>query len=250
MKALALKARAVLQSYTRALDGFRAARDATEVRAWFEENVGAASGFGFNGDVVRARILADLYRLARCTAFVETGTFRGTTTILAARLFGGRVWSCELNGWSWLVSSLRCLPYRRVSVMRQDSRRFLRSVVDRLTPSDAPMFYLDAHWNADLPLREELDLILGACPHCVVVIDDFEVPEQPGFKFDVYGESKLSLQLLASVGGAHGGATAYFPAYPPELDTGARCGYIVVMKGIGMPDGSDSAFVPGLLKRA
>jgi hypothetical protein len=250
MRAVARKVHAVAQTYTRGLEGFRSASDVDELRSWFERNVSGGSGFGFNGDVLRARIIADLYRICGCTAFVETGTFRGTTTILAARLFGGRIWSCELDFRSWLIAWVRCLPYRKINIARQDSRRFLRGMTSRLARDEVPMFYLDAHWNEDLPLREELDLILATWPRCIVVIDDFEVPGQPGFKFDVYGDAKLSLDLLRQGGMPDSGAVAYFPAYGPDMDTGARCGYVVFAKGVGLQNGPQSAFVPGLLKRA
>jgi hypothetical protein len=48
---------------------------------------------------------------------------------------------------------------------------------------DSPLFfYLDAHWNEDLPLAEEIDLIFSRSPCAVVMIDDFEVPGDPGFR--------------------------------------------------------------------
>ena len=228
------KAQAIVQSYTRELRGFWEARDPGELRAWFADEVRQGSGFGFNGDVLRARIVAELYRVAGCTAFVETGTFRGTTTILAARLFGGRVWSCELNRRSWFISRIRCLPYKRISIVREDSRRFLRGMANRLGPSDIPMFYLDAHWNTDLPLREEVGFILRTWSRCIVVVDDFAVPGQPGFKYDIYGDEKLSLELLGEPSDiAALDADVHFPAYAPEMDTGARCGYVVLAKGLG-----------------
>jgi hypothetical protein len=94
------------------------------------------------------------------------------------------------------------------------------------------MFYLDAHWNQDLPLCEELDVILAAWRHCIVIIDDFEVPGQPGFKYDRYGDTKLSLELLDRRALASGGVELYAPAYAPSEDTGARCGYVVLTKGL------------------
>ena len=51
-------------------------------------------------------------------------------------------------------------------------------------------FYLDAHWNDDLPLADEIDIIFSRCPWAVVMIDDFEVPSDPGYQFDDYGPGK------------------------------------------------------------
>lgn len=46
-------------------------------------------------------------------------------------------------------------------------------------------FYLDAHWGAQWPLREELQVILTR-KRAVVAIDDFAVPGHPLHGFDAY----------------------------------------------------------------
>jgi hypothetical protein len=51
-------------------------------------------------------------------------------------------------------------------------------------------FYFDAYSNEDLPLAEEIDIIFGRSPHAVVMIDDFEVTDDPGFAYDDYGPGK------------------------------------------------------------
>jgi hypothetical protein len=58
------------------------------------------------------------------------------------------------------------------------------------------LFYLDAHWNDDLPLEEELELIFSVHPHAVVMIDDFQVPDDPGYQFDEYGPGKALTPAL------------------------------------------------------
>ena len=60
------------------------------------------------------------------------------------------------------------------------------------------LFYLDAHWNDHLPLREEVELALKHFAKAVLIIDDFAVPDDPGYAFDDYGPGKaLTLDYLA-----------------------------------------------------
>ncbi len=74
----------------------------------------------------------------------------------------------------------RSLPKVRLSLA--DSRVFLRDLLAGL-PNDRPvLFYLDAHWNEDLPLAEEARLIVEQAPLAVVMIDDFCVPFDPGLQ--------------------------------------------------------------------
>jgi hypothetical protein len=36
------------------------------------------------------------------------------------------------------------------------------------------LVYLDAHWGDDLPLLDELEIVLKAKPEALILIDDFE----------------------------------------------------------------------------
>jgi hypothetical protein len=52
-------------------------------------------------------------------------------------------------------------------------------------------FHLDAHWEGDLPLQEEIEIILGRFPNFLIMIDDFRVPGDSGYGFDDYGRGKM-----------------------------------------------------------
>lgn len=225
--------RSVINSYRRNLSGLRASRSVPELREWFATNVGSSAGFGFNGDVIRTRIVADLFQAAGCTVFLETGTYRAATTILAKRLLNCPVFSCELNLKSWLLAKIRCLPFSELSLILSDSRSFLRRMGAELGPQEIPFIYLDAHWYSDLPLQEELDHVASTWKRCVVLVDDYKVPDRPGFKFDRYGSDDLCVELFAmDPKKANGGVATCFPDYDPALETGARCGYVVFLCGL------------------
>lgn len=94
-------------------------------------------------------------------------------------------------------------------------------------PSSEPFLcYLDAHWNADLPLRDEVAFILQKWPLSVIVIDDFKVPDDSDYGFDSYDGIELSLDYLgrAAVGESH----ILWPNCPAREETGYRRGCVVL----------------------
>ncbi len=74
-------------------------------------------------------------------------------------------------------------------------RAFLRLAAEILAPPLTWVFiYLDAHWEDDLPLAEELRIIAGAWRSAVVMIDDFQVSDDDGYGFDDFGPGKALTQ--------------------------------------------------------
>ena len=67
-------------------------------------------------------------------------------------------------------------------------------------PLGTLLYYLDAHWQENLPLQEEIKLILAYGQPAAIMIDDFAVPGDPDYGYDDYGPGKtLSLSLLAQI---------------------------------------------------
>ena len=161
---------------------------------------------------------------------VETGTFRGTTTNYMAKA-GLPVFSCELRPRYFHYSSLRLANIPNIHLERADSRRFLRELFDEnpLPPGPA-LFYLDAHWEHDLPVWEEVDQIFSRHPSPVIMVDDFRVPTDSGFAYDDYGKDKC-----LSVTNLHEAVTArpsmFFPKHASAHETGARRGCVVLAQG-------------------
>src|SRR5258705_166432 len=95
--------------------------------------------------------------------------------------------------------------------------------------SDGPLFfYLDAHWDADAPVREELRIIAGHRPDVVMMIDDFCVPDDAGYGFDAqYGPGK---RLTMEDTGLRElkGMEIFWPAARSSEETGERRGCVVL----------------------
>ena len=89
------------------------------------------------------------------------------------------------------------------------------------------LFYLDAHWRNDLPLVEELNIILQSEIDAVVMIDDFKVPFDAGYGYDDYGLGKsLRLEILAYLASMN--VRIFFPRLAAAEETGAVRGVCVL----------------------
>jgi hypothetical protein len=180
-----------------------------------------------NSQAIRTELARHLILQCKIARIVETGTFLGTTTEFFAQ-FGVPVTTAEFNADLARQSSARLSKWKNVEVRAYDSVRVLqelaREPIDRSVPT---LFYLDAHWENHLPLREEAELAFTHFAKAILLIDDFAVPDDPGYGFDDYGPDKrLTLEYLM-----HGNLpplSAYFPSAPSHQETGERRGCVVV----------------------
>ena len=183
----------------------------------------------FNGGAGRRQIFLQILKELAPKALLETGTFRGTTTAFMAQHFSGPIFTCEANPRWFLTAKANLSSFQDIDIRNQDSRQFLRAILSE-TEVEPLFIYLDAHWTEDLPLPEELALILASGIPAAIMIDDFAVPWDPGYAYDDYGPGKaLTIELLARLNPQ--GASLFFPTIPATQETGAKRGCAVI--GIG-----------------
>lgn len=189
-------------------------------------------GGPFNGQKFRQRIFFDLLYYCRIKAIVETGTFTGATTALFSAT-SLPVYTVEMHPRYSTYAKMRFLLNRdNLYLYRSDSRSFLRDLSkDNSIPKEDVFFYLDAHWEEDLPLRDELEIIFLNWKRPIVMIDDFQVPNSD-YVFDDYGPGKvLNLSYIEPVVSAHN-LSVFFPAVNSSEETGARRGSVVLSQEI------------------
>jgi hypothetical protein len=176
----------------------------------------------FNGQERRAEIFGDVIEALGPEATVETGTWLGDTTGYMAEVSGLPVYSCESEPRFHAIAQMRLADVEGVHLSLSDSRAFLHEMADRLA-GQSVFFYLDAHWYDDLPLWDELDIITTRWEKFAVMVDDFQVPGDPGYGFDDYGEGKVLSQdrLPAAL-------VAHVPSAPSHTETGKRRGSVVL----------------------
>ena len=186
-------------------------------------------GYGepFNGQAERTAIILELVRAFAPDASIETGTFFGVTAAQMAE-FSPRVYTIERDPGLYNIARLRLRSKRNVIPLRGDSA----IVLPQLAAAGLikrPFIYLDAHWGAGLPLATEVDTSLRTWPDFLIVVDDFLVPHDSGYGYDIYDGQALCLERL-SLGEEV--ATA-FPSLPARQETGARRGTVYLGRGRG-----------------
>jgi predicted O-methyltransferase YrrM len=185
-------------------------------------------GGALNGQEFRRQLMLDLLARIPFEHIYETGAFFGSSTAFFAAHCDGRVVTIESNPYYHHFTALRQRSQGQVDVVHGDSVTHLERLAADLSETTAlSLFYLDAHWYDHLPLRDELSVVFRAWKRAVVVVDDFEVPGDPGYRFDDYGDGKrLCLRYLTPV--RFEGMRLFFPTAPSEAETGARRGCVVI----------------------
>jgi hypothetical protein len=187
----------------------------------------------FNGQDSRASLFLSLIAKTNARAIVETGTFRGNTTAFMAGT-ALPIYTVENHPRSYGFARMRLFRCRNVTARLGDSRQMLFEWLRgplRQFADETVFAYLDAHWEGDLPLAEEIDMIFDHSPRAVVMIDDFQVPFDSGYSYDDFYEAETAL-THAYIESAirHHGLQAYYPSVPSSDETGQRRGCVVLAK--------------------
>ena len=126
---------------------------------------------------------------------VETGTFRGNTTVGLARLFP-KVFTIEMAAELYAEAKARFIHYPNVTALLGNSPEILQQILPEL---DYPLFaYLDAHWGDYWPLRDELTILLSVKKPKLIMIHDFQVPGRD-FGYDSYKGRPCNLDYLGDL---------------------------------------------------
>ncbi len=187
-------------------------------------------GGPFNGQQRRRELFVTVADALKPRAIVETGTYRGTTTALFAQT-GLPVYTVEAQSRNFGFAKEQLRGYRNVKMLRCDSREGLRRILGSALQHklhEPLFFYPDAHWDSNLPLAEELDIIFSKCERAVVMIDDFQVPSDDGYDFDSYGPGSTLTQDYIAPHLARYALVSLYPKAAAREETGARRGCVVL----------------------
>lgn len=182
-----------------------------------------------NDQPARQELVRAIARATPIQAVIETGTHRGVTTSFLWAVTGCPTWTVESSARYAAFARWRLHGINDITVCQGDSRGFLRQLAaDPTVPKQTVFFYLDAHWGPDLPLRDEVLIISRGWSDPIIMIDDFEVPGDPGYGFDDYGNGKRLTRdyiPLAELGDAE----ILFPTCPSSAEGGLRRGCSVIV---------------------
>lgn len=190
-------------------------------------------GGAFNGQRKRLELFKAIINEIKPRAIIETGTYRGTTAVAFAQT-GLPVFTVESLARNYGFAKAQLKGYRNVTIIHRDSREGINYILSgpaKVQVKHSLFFYLDAHWDSDLPLAEELDIIAAMCSRAVIMIDDFEVPGDLGYGYDDYGEPNvLNAAYIADCVQRHK-LNVLYPIASSTEETGARRGCVVLCGG-------------------
>jgi predicted O-methyltransferase YrrM len=202
----------------------------------FSKQSDARSGSPFNGQCKRQELFLSLIQSCQPAAIIETGTYRGASTEFMSETSRVAVYSIDTNARHFGFAKMRLRKHRNVRLFLGDSRDVLLKFFEGEGHGYADkrlLFYLDAHEGhrgEDHPLADELTTILLGASQAVIMIDDFQVPDDPGYDYDTYGIGKaLTHAWIARILG-HYEVTEFYPSTPSAEETGSRRGCVVLAR--------------------
>ena len=93
---------------------------------------------------------------------------------------------------------------------------------------DQIFFYLDAHSEDDYPLLDEISYIVNNYKNYILLIDDFEVPNDENYGYDSYRGKKLNIKFIRNL--LTKNEVIFFPKIPSHKETGRLRGYTIISK--------------------
>jgi hypothetical protein len=196
---------------------------------YWHPSMRAGMGAPFNGQEGRKEIFKNIVSTCRPMAIVETGTYQATTTYFMAAHTGLPIYTVEYDSRNFGFAAEHLRGIKNVQISHGDSRSFLRRfVANSQFRNYIVFFYLDAHWNKDLPLAEEINVIFSARLKSIVLIDDFQVPGDADYGYDDFGEGMaLTSDYIVDACRAFG-LCQFFPSLPAKRETGEKRGCVVL----------------------
>lgn len=147
----------------------------------------------FNGDTFIQEEFLKLKHRYELTTAVETGTCLGSTTLFLSNNFE-KVYTVEVNEAYLSIAQQKFISHKNIEVFKGDSATILAYQLNKL--SNRTIYFLDAHWGGQCPLKNELAAIANAGLRPVIAIHDFQVPGELLLGFDSYNGQLFTLEWI------------------------------------------------------
>ena len=182
-----------------------------------------------NGQRNRLRTSILLLEILKPEFVIESGSYLGTTTQYLAGVSSKQTYSIEINKEFAAVASERLksdIEQKRVKIVDGNSAQQMPIILREINPRTSRIFaYLDAHWLEQIPLFEELQALLDWGGDFIAVIDDFFIPDDPGYGYDQYENHRVDISHVPS----SEKISVWVPSESSDTESGARrgTGYVV-----------------------
>ena len=185
-----------------------------------------------NGQRNRLRTCFLLGEILKPAYAIESGSFLGTTTQYLVGLAGKKTFSIEINQEFSEIAKKRLksdITANRVEIVDGNSARELPRILQTINADESSVFaYLDAHWLEHIPLLEELQSLMDWGGDFIAVIDDFFIPEDLGYGYDLYEKHRVDISHIP----VSDKISVWVPSEKSDAETGAKRGtaYVVSQK--------------------
>lgn len=126
---------------------------------------------------------------------IETGTYKGHTSMFLSYLFNS-VHTTEINQSEYNDTYKILKNCSNITCHLGSSDKVFQHLLPSLK-GERLFFYLDAHWNDFWPLLDEIrEIGKTHFNNCIIMIDDFKVPNRPDIEFDKYGNHECSMEYI------------------------------------------------------
>jgi predicted O-methyltransferase YrrM len=177
-----------------------------------------------NGQINRLRTAYLLSGILRPTHAIETGTYLGTTTQYLTSMVTEKTYSIEVNKKYIDVAKKRLSNEIRASVVELilgNSKIEIMNILNNLDPSrHRILVYLDAHWSEYVPLKDEIQSLLDWGGVFIAIIDDFMIPLDAGYGFDLYKNYRIDASQVP----LSEKISIWMPSQPSSSETGSKRG--------------------------
>ncbi|MHA1395765.1 MAG: hypothetical protein ACTSRZ_19870 [Promethearchaeota archaeon] len=192
----------------------------------------------FGGDVILGRIIDKIIHDFSVDSFIETGTFLGGTSFNMAKKFPQLlIYTCEVHKTHYKIARELLKNYNNANIKNKSSEIFLADLLKTIKINNS-LIFLDAHWYKYWPLPIEIKLISHQLEKYILIIHDFEVPNRPEFRSDIFlgskkGEIHCDISFIKKYFNINNNYSILFPKYSEkDAKTPFLVGYIIIFQNL------------------
>ncbi|MFX1554506.1 MAG: hypothetical protein ACFFBV_11325 [Promethearchaeota archaeon] len=191
---------------------------------------------GFHGDQYLLNLVN--FFLLESSYFIETGTRTGITLKYVAESYKHlKLFSCEPNKNYFSIATKKLKTFNSCKIYNETSQEFLPKILNREDLNkELIFFFLDAHGEGfKWPLKQEIEQITYNLTEAIILIDDFKVPNNPQFNYDVYADQECSMDFIKNKLNSARNYVFIYPKYRIKTSNYPHFpGYIIILMGLDL----------------
>lgn len=181
--------------------------------------------FAFS-DIYLMENFLTLAKKHNCKTFYETGTWHGKTALSVSKHIDNVI-TVEVNKNFHKIAATTLQGVENVTLILESSPKAMENTLEN--NQKGLIFFLDAHWQENWPLLDELRVIAEKNIKPVIMIHDFFVPDENGnarFGYDTYKGQPLNLSYVQSALENIYGVDGFSYFYSDKVDNNSGVLYV------------------------